>query len=55
MVEQEDLKALNLDSPVFADFDNDAAIDKAFWDNTEQGIKVFYNSRGSNSASSGSL
>mmetsp|Transcript_19232 Transcript_19232/g.22258 ORF Transcript_19232/g.22258 Transcript_19232/m.22258 type:complete len:111 (-) Transcript_19232:1014-1346(-) len=42
-------------SPVFADFNNDAAIDKGFYKHTTNSIYLFYNERGANSASDSNL
>ena len=55
MISSENLIVSKLTSPVFADFDNDAAIDKAYFDQANNAIQTFYNIRGANSASDSSL
>ena len=55
LVDVDDLSGKKYTSPVFADFDNDAAIDKAFYETESNSIHVYYNTRGSNSASADSL
>lgn len=55
MISSENLAINKLISPVFADFDNNAAIDKAYYDTVNNAIQIFYNIRGANSASDSSL
>lgn len=55
LVEVDDMSANKFTSPVFADFNNDAAIDKAFYNTANNAIHLFYNQRGANSASSDDL
>ena len=55
MISSENLAVNKLTSPVFADFDNNAAIDKAYYDTVNNAIQIFYNIRGANSASDSSL
>jgi hypothetical protein len=54
-VESDNLASLNYTSPVFADFNDDAAIDKAFYNTYTNAIHMFYNTRGANGASSSHL
>lgn len=54
-IESDNLAALEYTSPVFADFNNDAAIDKIFYKTDTNAIHIFYNSIGANGPSSSNL
>lgn len=55
LVETDDMSGNKYTSPVFADFNNDASIDKLFYKKDNNAIHIYYNERGSNSASATSL
>lgn len=54
-MQKEDLSLLGFTAPVFADFDNDAAIDKAYYDTKNNGIALYFNVRGTRSPSDNDL
>ena len=55
LVETEDLSATGYTSPVFADFDSDAAIDKAFYNTNSNSIVIYYNDISPNTPGSSGL
>eukprot|EP00344_Euplotes_crassus_P011234 CAMPEP_0196995026 /NCGR_PEP_ID=MMETSP1380-20130617/1219_1 /TAXON_ID=5936 /ORGANISM="Euplotes crassus, Strain CT5" /LENGTH=642 /DNA_ID=CAMNT_0042410577 /DNA_START=126 /DNA_END=2055 /DNA_ORIENTATION=+ len=55
LVEADNLSSSKLSSPVFADFDKDASVDKAFFNTETNSIYVYYNEMQANGPSSSSL
>lgn len=54
-VESDDLAGQTYTSPVFADFNNDAAMDKILYKTSTNAIHIFYNSLGANGSGSSNL
>jgi len=55
LVDEENLSNSSFTSPLFADFDNDGTVDKAFYNTSSNSIQIFYNERGSRGAGDSSL
>ena len=55
LVEVDNLSASKFTSPVFADFNNDAAIDKGFYNTETNSIYLYYNEKSANSPNARNL